>query len=938
MKRPRRKYSGAQGSLRSAVSESGKRKEECNMKIYDLRTEYRKSPFGLSVRQPRFSWKIRSDEKNVMQTICRIRVMDGENCVWDTGMRESSDSVLIPYEGMPLKDETLYRVKATVWDNYGRADSAETSFETGIFDPRTFHARMITHDFPAEETSCPVFYREFYTEKPVKKAVVYATALGVYEMSLNGERIGADRMTPGWTSYHKRLQYQEYDITSQIRQDNRIEITAGNGWYKGIFGFDLKPDRYGDRVGVFAELHITYEDGTREVIATDRDWGVRTGEIRYSEIYMGETIDTVTTDYRTGNVSVMEFDKSVLTAQENEPVRITERIPAKELIVTPKGERLVDFGQNLTGLVEVKIRGEKGQKIVIHHAETLDKDGNFYPETLRSAKSEDTYICNGEEQTFLPHFTFHGFRYIKVDGIEEMKPEMFTACVMHSDMEQTGTFSCSNKKVNQLQSNISWGMRDNFLDIPTDCPQRDERLGWMGDAQVFSWTASYLRNTALFFTKWMRDVSADSSLEQGVPHVVPDILEQYSSSAWSDAAVIIPWVVYQTYGDKRILEENWKCMHEWVDYITNHCEENGLWMSGFQYGDWLALDKEESADRTGATDKYMIANAYYLYVTDLVKQTAEVLGFEDEAEKYAHLYEKTLAAFRKEYYTETGRIVSETQTGCILSLYFNLAREKDRGRILKTLLTNIENHKNHLATGFVGTPYICHALSENGAHDMASTLFMREDYPSWLYAVNMGATTIWERWNSIRPDGIFDESGMNSLNHYAYGSIGDWMYRKIAGINQLEPGYKKILIRPMFVKGIEEAGAELESPYGKIVSRYSCKDGKIQIHVEIPANTTAVIVLPEKEGEIETGSGVYEYEYDTATSLKAERFSMDSTFGEILQQPLAVQMFNQMVPGMLDNPMIQFAKQMTLSEMLGAAPEARPMYEAVVAALNRQEN
>lgn len=906
------------------------------MKIYDLRTEYREAPFGLSVRRPRFSWKMEADKQNTVQNLYRIQVWKEAEIVWDTEVRESRDSVLIPYEGKELISETAYRVKVTAWDNYGNADSAEMTFETGIFDPEQFQAEMITHDFPEDETACPVFWRDFQIEKPVKKAVVYATALGVYEISLNGERVGCDRMTPGWTSYHKRLQYQEYDITTQIRQENRIEITVGNGWYKGIFGFDLKPNRYGNRVGAFSELHITYTDGTKEVIVTNHDWKVRTGEIRCSEIYMGETIDTEMTDYRIGNVSVMEFDKSVLTAQENETVRITERIPAKELIVTPKGERLVDFGQNLTGLVELKIKGEKGQKIVVRHAETLDKDGNFYPETLRSARSEDTYICNGEAQTFLPHFTFHGFRYIKVDGIEEMEPEMFTACVIHSDMEQTGTFSCSNQKVNQLQSNIAWGMRDNFLDIPTDCPQRDERLGWMGDAQVFSWTASYLRNTALFFTKWMRDVSADSSLERGVPHVVPDILEQYSSSAWSDAAVIIPWVVYQTYGDKRILEENWKCMHEWVDYITNHCEENGLWMSGFQYGDWLALDKEESADRTGATDKYMIANAYYLYVTDLVKQTAEVLGLEQEAEKYAHLYAKTLGAFQKEYYTETGRIVSETQTGCILSLYFNLAREKDRDRILKTLLTNIENHKNHLATGFVGTPYICHALSENGAHDMASTLFMREDYPSWLYAVNMGATTVWERWNSIKPDGTFDESGMNSLNHYAYGSVGDWMYRKIAGINQLEPGYKKILISPMFVKGIEEAEGTLESPYGKIVSRYSCKDGKIQIHVEIPANTTAVIILPEKEEKLEVGSGIYDYEYETQTSLKTERFSMDSTLAEIVAQPLAVQMFEKFAPGMLDGPMIQFAMQMTLSEMLGAAPEARTMFEAVVAALNTQ--
>ena len=685
------------------------------------------------------------------------------------------------------------------------------------------------------------------------------------------------------------------------------------------------------------ELHVEYEDGSKDVIATDETWSVKTGEIRYSEIYMGETIDTDAPEIAEGNVVVKDFDKAVLTAQENEPVRITEKIEGKELIVTPKGERLVDFGQIVTGVVEVHVKGEKGQKIVIRHAEVLDKDGNFYPETLRQAKSIDTFICNGEEQIFRPHFTFHGFRYICVEGMEEFTADQFIACVTHSDMEKTGDFNCSNKKVNQLQSNITWGQRGNFLDIPTDCPQRDERLGWTGDAQVFSWTAAFNRNTALFYTKWMRDVAAESSLEKGVPHVVPDILGQYSSSAWSDVAVIVPWVVYQMYGDKGILEENWKCMHEWVDYIKNNCEENGLWQSGFQYGDWLALDKEESADRTGATDKYMIANAYYLYVTELVKKTAEVLGKDEEAKKYADLYETTLDAFQKEYYTETGRIVSETQTGAILSLYFDLAREKDRKRILNTLLTNIENHKNHLSTGFVGTPYICHALSENGAHEMAATLFMKEDYPSWLYAVNMGATTIWERWNSIKPDGTFDESGMNSLNHYAYGSVGDWMYRKVAGLSQLEPGYKKFQVKPMFVKGIEECGTEFESVYGKIVTNTSCKNGQIHVHVEVPANTTAVIVLPEKEEEHEVGSGVYDYEYDTETSLVVERFSMDSTLGEIVAEPLAVEMFNQMAPGMLEGPMIEFAYGMTLAELLGAAPQAKPMYEAVVNALNQKE-
>ncbi len=908
------------------------------MELYDLRTEYRVNPIGITEKHPRFSWKLESEEKDTMQQSYRILVKEGENIVWNT-KAESEDSVLIAYAGEALQDETLYKVTVEVTDNHGNMGVGEMHFETGILNPDVFQAKMITHDFSEKETACPIFSKTFAVKGNVKKARIYVTSRGVYEAYLNGKRIGEDRMTPGWTSYHHRLQYQIYDITEMLREENEVEIMVGNGWYKGVYGFMLTPNIYGDRVGAFAEIHMEYEDGKREVLCTDESWKVRTGEILCSEIYMGETIDTTVDEAQgnTGTVSVTDFDRQTLTAQENEPVRITERIPAKELLVTPKGERLVDFGQNMTGIVEVKVHGRKGQKVVIRHAEVLDKEGNFYPETLRQAKSEDTYICNGEEQTFLPHFTFHGFRYICVEGLDSLTPEQFTACVMHSDMEKTGNFHCSNGKVNQLQSNIAWGQRGNFLDIPTDCPQRDERLGWTGDAQIFSWTAAFNRNTALFFRKWMRDVAAESSLEKGVPHVVPDILGSYSSSAWSDVAVIVPWVVYQTYGDKGILEENWKCMHEWVDYIRNQCGENGLWQSGYQYGDWLALDKEESADRTGATDKYMIANAYYLYVTDLVKQTAGILGLEEEEKKYQELYDTVLEAFRQEYYTNTGRIVSEMQTGAVLSLYFNLAREKDRKRILQNLKTNIENHKNHLSTGFVGTPYLCHALSENGEHELAATIFMKEDYPSWLYAVNMGATTVWERWNSIMPDGSFDVSGMNSLNHYAYGSVGDWMYRKVAGVSQSEPGYKKFKIQPMFVKGIEEAGVEFESVYGKIESKWRCKDGKIHGWVRVPANTTAEIHLPEKDEVITVGSGSYEYEYETATNLAYERFSLDSTWEEILSQPLAVELFHRMSPGMLDNPMLAMARQMTLAEVIGVAPAARPLYEAVVRALNEAE-
>ncbi len=909
------------------------------MKLYDLRIEYDKQPIGLTVEKPRFSWKLKSDNSNTMQAGYRIIVKktDDENVVWDSNEVKSDTSIHVEYDGEKLLDETEYSVAVSVTDNHGETAEAEAFFETGVFDAESLKAKMITHDFDSENTSCPVFYKKFDIDKKVSRARAYVTAHGVYEMTVNGEKAGDYRMAPGWTSYNKRLQYQVYDITELINKENEVEITVANGWYKGIFGFDLRPDRYGDKVGAFAELHIFYEDGTCEKICTDESWNVKESEILSSEIYMGEAVDTTRTDAKTGNVREKDFDKSVLVSQENEPVRVTERIEAKEVFTDTQGNILADFGQNLTGVVELNIKGEKGQKVVIRHAETLDKNGVFYPETLRKAVSVDEYVLNGESQILSPKFTFHGFRYIKIEGIDDPKPEMFTALVIHSDMEVTGSFESSNKKVNQLYSNVTWSFRDNFLDVPTDCPQRDERLGWMGDAQVFSWTASEIRNTARFYSKWMKDVAADSSLEKGVPHVVPDIMGQYSSSAWSDAAVIIPWVVYQTFGDSKILSDSWKCMHEWVDYIKNHCGENGLWQSGFQYGDWLALDKEEMVDRIGATDRYMIANAYYLYVTDLVKKTARVLGYKDAEKKYADLYEDTLEAFRNEYYTSTGRIVSETQTGEVISLFFDLAREKDRKRILEALVSNISAHKNHLVTGFVGTPYLCHVLSDNGEHELAATLFMREDYPSWLYAVNKGATTIWERWNSITPDGDFDESGMNSLNHYAYGSIADWMFRKISGISQLEPGYKRFRVQPMLVKGIHDSVRTFETMYGTIESHVSCRNGRIKVKVVVPANTTAEIILPEKQDVLAVGSGTYEYEYATDTDLTVNRFSMESTLGEILQQQTAIDMFEQFAPGMLDNPMIGYAKGMTLTELLVQAPEAKPMYEAVVAALNVQE-
>ena len=906
------------------------------MKLTDLRIEYMSNPVGIDVKKPRFSWKILSEEQDVLQTSYQIIVKNEGDLVWDTGKRESNLSVLVEYEGKELNACSLYEVHVKVWDNKGNHDNIDGSFETGLLSGANFSAKWITHDLPEEETACPIYVKEFPVEKEIEKVRVYATSLGIYEVKINGEKVGDSYFTPGWTNYKKRLQYQTYKVDGLLKGHNKIEMTVGNGWYKGIFGFYCMPNHYGNRVAALAEIHITYTDGSREIISTDESWNVTTGQIRYSEIYMGETMDSTFMKQELSKAVLTSFDNNRLVAQESEPVRITKKLPAKELIITPKGERLIDFGQILTGFVEFKVSGIEGQKITIRHAEVLDKEGNFYPETLRKAISTDNFICNGQEQTFTPHFTFHGFRYICIEGLEDIELDNFTACVLHTEMEETGTFITSDPLVNQLQSNIQWSQRGNFLDIPTDCPQRDERLGWTGDAQVFAGTAAYNHNVALFFTKWLRDLASEQTEEYGVPHVIPNILgDQEGTAAWSDAAVIIPWVMYQTYGDVRVLEDQYESMKGWIDFISSRCGGNGLWQSGFQYGDWLALDKEESADRTGATDKYLVANAYYAYSTDIVRKVANILMKTEDSQKYNELYKKIKKAFNEEYITTTGRLVSETQTACVLALYFDLAEEKYRNRILESLTTNIADHKNHLSTGFVGTPYLCYALTENNQHDLAGTLLLKEDYPSWLYAVKKGATTIWERWNSILPNGDFDESGMNSLNHYAYGSIGEWMYRKLAGINQLEPGYKKILIKPQFIKGITSVEAAYQSVYGEIRSAWSCLNGVIKVQIVIPANTTAVIYLPEKEEAVEVGSGSYNFEYETETKLERNRFSTDSTLKEILDEPVAKEILNQYAPDMINHPMIEFGLQLTISEILAKAPgETETLFKMVIDQLN----
>lgn len=908
--------------------------------IRNFTTEYQTNPLGIDEAAPRFSWILQSDAKNTVQASYRLQIASPQEAVWDTGDVKSAQSVLVAYAGAPLLPMTRYTIALSATNNHGHTATAEGWFETGLMAPREVKAGWITHGYEDGTVPCPVYRRQFLLDGKVKTARIYASALGVYELTLNGEAVGDICLAPGWTSYPHQIQYQTYDVTSMLAAENTLDMTVGNGWYTGIFGFTNTPNHYGTRTAAWAQIEITYEDGHTQTIITDESWFYGTGYRRASEIYNGEIIDHTFTPSIDGKAVLFDHPTDVLRAQRNEPVRITQRIKPVKRFITPKGEVVMDFGQNLVGVIEASLSCPRGTQVTLRHAEVLDKEGNFYTENLRGAKATDTFICNGGEEVFRPAFTFHGFRYLQIEGLGDA-PDMawFTACVMHSDMPEIGTFSCSHKKVNRLWENILWGQRGNFLDVPTDCPQRDERLGWTGDAQVFASTAAYAMNTALFFDKWLRDLAFEQTPEHGVPHIVPNIMgTSDGAAAWGDAATIIPWTVYQAYGDQRILENQYESMKGWVEFIRSRAGEKHLWQSGHQYADWLALDKEELIDRVGATDIYLVATAYYAYSTALVARAAQILGKEEDAAAYTALHSAIVQAFREEYITRTGRMVSETQTGCVLALHFDLAEEAHRTRILASLRENLLRHNNHLVTGFVGTPYLCHTLSENGLHDIAGEVFLKEDYPSWLGCVNLGATTIWERWDSMKADGSFDESGMNSFNHYAYGSIGSWMVEKLGGLNMLAPGYQKSRIAPMPIKGITSVSVALDTPYGKLACAWRCENKQFVVDIAVPVGTTADVTLPDRQDTFTLGSGQYHYAYETEMMLEKERYSRDSTMGELMENPATVGILEGMMPGMTDNPMIKMAYGMTVSSMMAMMPEGgAAMFDALIETLNRLE-
>lgn len=842
-------------------------------------TENQKNPLGVDVT-PRFSWQLLSEKRNVMQTAYEIRVSDTQAAlskgnVWSSGKINSDQSQYVEYKGAPLQSGKKYFWQVRVWDNNSKPSAwSEPSFwQMGLLNAADWKAKWIQQGF-AEDTvnrPSPYFRKTFSTSKKIASATAFITSLGLYEAFINGKRVGDAYLTPGWTSYNKRLQYQMVDVTNLVATgNNAIGVVLGSGWYRGNIGFSGQKNFYGKELALLVQLEIQYADGTKETIVTDESWKSSTGSIVSSEIYHGETIDArkEKTGWNTSSfndagwhsVKIKTSGTPPLIATYNEPIRKKETFKPIKSFVTPKGEKVLDFGQNLVGWVQVKLSGNAGDKITLYHAEVLDKEGNFYTENLRPAKQKNEYILKGNgEEFFEPHFTFQGFRYIRIEDYKgEIKPENFTAVALYSDMQRTGTFTSSHPLINQLQHNIQWGQRGNFLDVPTDCPQRDERLGWTGDAQAFARTATFNFDVHNFFTKWLKDVEADQ-IDGSVPFVVPNVLGKGAagSAGWADAATIIPWNMYLAYGDKRILENQFNSMKAWVGYMERN-SAGYLWNKGFHFGDWLYYQLSNDPDgRSAVTDKYLIAQCFFAHSTELVIKTAKVLGKQDDVEKYTALLKNVKDAFIKEYVTANGRPVSSTQTAYVLALNFDMLPENLRTYAAEKLVENIKNYGNHLTTGFLGTPYLCHVLSRFGYDDVAYTLLLQETYPSWLYPVKMGATTIWERWDGIKPDGTFQTAGMNSFNHYAYGAIGDWMYRVATGIDTDEaaPGYKAIVIKPHLDNRLTLASSEYKTGYGVVKSAWKTTDQNIVFDVEVPANTKATVYVPSASANSITESG-----------------------------------------------------------------------------------
>ena len=832
------------------------------MYISRLRVNHKKNPLGFNLAKIHLSWEVK-DVCGKWAVETRIIVSESSNMeklVYDSGVQENyhENQMLVSFD---LKPRTRYYWQVEVKDDKGDcAKSNPAWFETGKLQ-ESWTAKWIGTE--ENEKRMPLLYKEFELKEKPESVRWHVCGLGLYEPYVNEKKAGREFLMPGYHCYDSFLEYQTLDVTELLSQGkNKIAVLLGEGWYKGRFGFDGDyRNLYGNQKKCIGELHIRYANGQEECIVTDSSWKAEESSICENGIYDGEHIDE-TLEHKMLSVEEIEetrplverFNPRIHKVEEFQPVSVKQEDEAL----------LLDFGETVTGWVEITGAFETGQKVMMQYGEVLQK-GRFYRDNLRTAKAEFTYVSKGKGETIRPHFTYYGFRYVKIKGLNPEKEYKFTAYRIMSDIERTGWVATDHDKVNHLLENTLRSQKCNFLDIPTDCPQRDERMGWTGDAGIFASTACFHMDSGSFFHHYMKNMQAEQEKCNGaipffVPrpkvkkeeHTNPFYLDS-GAAVWGDAATLIPWRLYQFYGDKAMLEEQYPVMKAWVDYEYERTKENEipyLWQNDRQLGDWLALDNGNINNPIGKTDSGFIASVYHYWSTKMVKEAAESLGLE-ESKVYAEREKEIRNAILNYYFPDKKFCLEYTQTACALLLYLKLYPEGEREVITAKLAELLKKNNGHLNTGFVGTPILCMALSENGQNQLAYDLLLNEDYPGWLHEVNLGATTVWERWNSLEEDGSISGTGMNSLNHYAYGSIAEWIYRYMCGLNPSIGEAVKMTIYPMPDQRLKKAEGSWRSVFGKYVCAWNWKsEQEVVCNIEVPFNANARFILPDGTEEI----------------------------------------------------------------------------------------